>query len=107
MLMLEEAIRPAAALDEAEVRELEHDLAGALIRPTDAEYDTARQTWNARFNRRPALIVRPAGDEDVVRAVRFAKRNELTLAIRGGAHSLAGLGVADDGLVLDMSGMRK
>src|SRR5690242_5060314 len=105
--MLEEAIRPAVVLDDVEVRELEHDLAGALIRPTDAEYDTARQTWNARFNRRPALIVRPAGDEDEVRSVRFAKRNELPLESRGGAHSLAGRGVADDGLVLDMSGMRR
>src|SRR5689334_23219266 len=105
--MLEQATRAAFLLDEAAIHALEIELTGTLVRPTDTAYDTARQTWNARFNRRPALIVRPAGPEDVVRAVRFAKEQELTLAVRGGAHSLAGFGVVDDGLVIDMSGMRK
>jgi FAD/FMN-containing dehydrogenase len=105
--MLEQAIRPAFVLDEAAIHALETELTGTLVRPTDTAYDTARQIWNARFNRRPALVVRPAGPEDVVRAVRFAKEQELPLAVRGGGHSLAGLGVVDDGLVLDMSGMRK
>jgi len=81
-------------------------LAGSVITPDDPEYEASRQVRNAAFDRRPALIVRAATAGDVSLAVSFARENGLELAVRGGAHSFAGHGTSDGGLVLDLSQMR-
>ena len=52
------------------------------------------------------MIVRPANTGDVMTAVRFAAENDLTVAVRGGSHSVPGFGTADDALVVDLSTMR-
>jgi FAD/FMN-containing dehydrogenase len=81
-------------------------LRGPLLLPGDPEYDTARQLWNAMIDKWPALIVRCAGTADVMASVTFARNNDLPLAIRGGGHNIAGNALCDDGLVIDLSGMR-
>jgi FAD/FMN-containing dehydrogenase len=81
-------------------------LRGSLLLPGDPEYDTARQLWNAMIDKRPALIVRCAGTADVMASVSFARNYDLPLAIRGGGHNIAGNALCDDGLVIDLSGMR-
>src|SRR5262245_60220739 len=80
-------------------------LRGTLIRPGDADFDTARAVWNGMIDRRPAMIVRPAGAEDVIATVNFARESGLPLAVRGGGHNAAGLSVCDGGIVLDLSSM--
>jgi FAD/FMN-containing dehydrogenase len=79
---------------------------GRLIEPGDAEYDDARTVYNAMIDRRPALIARPAGADDVTRAIAFAREHDLLIAIRGGGHNGAGLGTCDDGVVIDLSLLR-
>jgi FAD/FMN-containing dehydrogenase len=81
-------------------------LRGKLIQAGDAEYDAARTIWNAMIDRKPAIIVRCAGAADVLAAVNYARANRLPLAIRGGGHNIAGSALCDDGLVIDLSGMR-
>ena len=81
-------------------------LHGGLTRPGDPAYDEARALFNAMIDRRPALIARVADVDDVVAAVSYARENGLPLAIRGGGHHGAGLGSVDDGLVIDLSGLR-
>ncbi|MDQ2987843.1 MAG: FAD-binding oxidoreductase, partial [Pseudomonadota bacterium] len=81
-------------------------LRGKLIQASDPEYDASRTIWNAMIDRRPALIVRCAGPADVLAAVNFARDRRIPLAIRGGGHNIAGSALCDDGLVIDLSGMR-
>ena len=94
-------------LDEGNVAEFEAALRGQLIGPADAEYDEARKVYNAMIDRRPRLIARCADVADVITAVNFARENRLLLAVRCGGHNAGGLGVCDDGLVIDLSGMKK
>ena len=83
-----------------------HGFRGRLIGGDDADYSLARVVWNGAIDRRPRLIARCAGPSDVARAVRFAREADLEIAIRGGGHNVAGTAVCDDGLVIDLSGMR-
>jgi FAD/FMN-containing dehydrogenase len=93
----------AHVLGDATISELEGSLGGTVVRPGDQDYDEARRIWNHAIDKRPALIVRPAGTEDVVRAVRFATSEGLPIAVRGGSHSVAGFSTCDDGIVIDLS----
>src|SRR3954452_10724126 len=92
-------------LGAATLAELEQGLSGRLIRPGDAGYDEARAIWNGAHDQRPALIVQCAGVADVMRAVDFARSENLIVAVRGGGHSLPGYSTCDDGIVIDLSGM--
>ena len=92
-----------ATAAEAARRELGTAFRGQLIGPDDAEYAEARKVYNAMIDRRPALIARCTGADDVSRVVRFAGERGLDLAVRGGGHNGAGLGTCDDGIVIDLS----
>jgi FAD/FMN-containing dehydrogenase len=97
---------PAARVDHAAVTELQGRFDGQIIEPGDADYDTARLVWNSMVDRRPALILRPAGTVDVAAAVRFARKTGLEIAVKGGGHGPAGHATVDDGLMIDLGAMR-
>src|SRR5712692_6638364 len=94
------------ALEETAFQELASHLRGALLRPGDAGYEQALRVYNGMIEKRPALIAHCRDVADVIAAVNFAREHELTLAVRGGGHSGPGLGTCDDGLVIDLSGMK-
>ncbi len=94
------------ALDEGLVQELKATFRGELLGPGDYGYDEARAVWNAMISRMPALIARCAGAADVIRAVDFARTNNLLVSVRGGGHSVAGYGACDGGLMIDLSRMK-
>lgn len=79
---------------------------GDLIHPGGPGYDAARKVYNAMIDRRPRLIARCVDMADVMAAVEYGRENNLLTAIRGGGHNGAGLGVCDDGLVIDLSRMK-
>ncbi|MGH9178305.1 MAG: FAD-binding oxidoreductase [Acidimicrobiales bacterium] len=85
------------------VKELEASMSGSVIDRTDPEYDEARRVWNADIDGHPAVIARCTSPEDVVAAIAFARRYDLEIAVRGGAHSMPGVSTVDDGLVIDLS----
>ena len=58
------------------------------------------------IDKTPALVVQPTGTADVVEAVNFAREHDLELSVRGGGHNIAGTGLADAGLTIDMSRLR-
>jgi FAD/FMN-containing dehydrogenase len=93
-------------LKEATVAAFKQSLRGPLIAPGDDSYAEARQVWNGNIDRRPGLIARPAGVADVIQAVNFARDHSLLVSVRGGGHNIAGTGVCNGGLVIDLSLMK-
>lgn len=86
--------------------ELREDLSGAVLVPEDPGYDEARAVYNGMIDRRPAVIAQCESPVDVVTAVRFARRLDLPIAVRGGGHSVAGMALNDGGLVVDLRRMQ-
>ena len=93
-------------MDEAVIRELKANLRGELLAPGDKEYDPVRKVHNAMIDKRPRLVARCVDVGDVITAVNFARQNQMLLAVRGAGHNGGGLGVCDDGLVIDLSRMK-
>jgi len=79
---------------------------GTVLRPGEEGYAEARRVWNGAVDRRPALIARCAGADDVQAAIRFARERDLPVAVRGGGHSVLGYGVCDGGVVIDLSQLK-
>src|SRR5438874_9026778 len=88
------------------VAELKTNLRGRVVEPHDADYDDARRVYNAMIDKKPRLIVRCSDVADVIQSVNFARQHGLLLAIRSGGHNGGGLGICDDGLVIDLASMQ-
>jgi len=86
-------------------QELGSRFSGTLIGPDDSGYDEARAVFNAMIDRRPALIARCQNTADAAATIAFARDHDLLLAVRGGGHNGGGLGVCDNGVVLDLAGL--
>lgn len=93
-------------VNQESLKKFEAGLRGKLIRPNDGGYDEARKVYNAMIDRHPGLIARCADVADVIAAVNFGRENNLLVSVRGGGHNAGGLGVCDDGLVIDLSRIR-
>ena len=78
---------------------------GTLIGPDDRGYDTNREVWNAIVDRRPALIARCTSAADVTAAIRHAQQRDLEIGVKCGGHSVLGLSVPQDGLMIDLTPM--
>src|SRR5690349_6280019 len=78
---------------------------GDLLTPASPDYDAARKVWNGMVDRRPAIIARCKSVADVQAAIRHGREHNIPIAIRGGGHNAAGLGVCDDGIVIDLRGL--
>lgn len=92
--------------DPLDLEAFEAGLHGSIVFPGSLEYDDARQVQMAQYDRHPALIVRAADVRDVASTVILARESGLPLSVRGGAHSLAGFGTNDSGIVLDLGSMK-
>jgi FAD/FMN-containing dehydrogenase len=84
---------------------IEDRLDGEILLPGDPGYDAARTVWNGAVDRRPRMIFRCASVGDVVTAVRTARERDLEIGVRCGGHSVAGLAVPADGLMIDLTPM--
>jgi FAD/FMN-containing dehydrogenase len=86
--------------------ELRAGLAGPVLGPGDPGYEAARHVFLPAIDRRPAAIVQPADAGEVAHVAAFARETGFELAVRGGAHSSAGHGTSDGGIVLDLAALR-
>ena len=94
------------AMDEAYLRELKESLRGDLITNEDASYDEVRSVYNAMIDKYPLMIIQCRDIADILASLKFAKAQKIQVAIRGGGHNAGGLGLCDDGLVIDLSRMK-
>ncbi|PSW20482.1 FAD-linked oxidase [Photobacterium sanctipauli] len=85
---------------------LANQIQGRVIVPDDADYDEARQVWNAMIDKRPAVIVKCSDASDVLTTLNYAKTNNLEVTIRGAGHNIAGNAICDNGIMIDLSDMK-
>jgi len=97
----------AFAPTSAQLDALRGSFRGDVITPEASGYDDARRVWNAMFDRRPALVVRPTSVADVQAAIRFGREHDLEIAVRGGGHSAVGHSTTDGGIVIDLGRMNE
>ena len=93
-------------ISQAALQQFEANFHGEVVGSNDESYESARKVWNALVDKHPAFIARCVNVSDVIAAFQFACGQDLTVAVRGGGHDLAGHGVCDDGLVIDLSQMK-
>jgi FAD/FMN-containing dehydrogenase len=98
--------RSKTRLDTSALSEFGGGFAGEIVLPANPEYDAARIVWNGMVDRYPAVVARCAGAADVIRSVRFARDQDLVVAVRSGGHSVGGFSTCDDGILIDLSRMR-
>ena len=94
------------ALDPAIIAAFRNQLQGKTVLPSDADYNETRKVYNAMIDKHPGMIVMCADVADVIAAVNFGRDNNLLIAVRGGGHNGGGLGLCNDGLVIDLSGLK-
>jgi FAD/FMN-containing dehydrogenase len=91
----------------ADVGALREGFTGQLILPDSPRYDESREIFNAMIDRRPAVIAHCASTRDVVAAVNYAHEQGLVVAVRSGGHSVAGMSICDDGILIDLGGLKR
>ncbi|MEO8512134.1 MAG: FAD-binding oxidoreductase [Ignavibacteria bacterium] len=93
-------------MDIKKIEELRSGLRGRLVAKGDPGYDESRKVYNGMIDKKPAMIAYCADAADVITAVNFGRNNKILIAVRGGGHNGGGLGICDDGLVIDLSGIK-
>src|SRR6185437_4602340 len=96
----------ATSFDSTSLESFRKQLRGSITLPGEAGYDNARKVYNGMINKHPAIIVKCLDAADVMASVKFGKENNLLVAVRGGGHNGGGLGICDDGMVIDLSGIK-
>ncbi len=99
--------RPSDTVARDARRAMSGGFSGELIGPASPAYEIARHVWNGMIDRYPALIARCATAADVAAAVRFGVERGLPIAVRGGGHNVAGNATCDNGLVIDLSLLKR
>ena len=90
----------------ADIKALAGKIKGMLLIAGEDGYDKARQVLNPSFDKHPALIAQPANVEDVQAVVRFARANNVLVAVKCGGHSSSGQSTCERGLQIDLSHFR-
>lgn len=81
-------------------------LRGRIVLPADSDYETECQVYNGMIKKHPGMIVKCVDVADVIASVNFGRENNLLTAVRGGGHNGGGLGLCNDGLVIDLAGLK-
>jgi FAD/FMN-containing dehydrogenase len=86
-----------------DITALKAGVRGRIIEPSDPGYEAVRKVNNGMIDKRPRAIVQCTDVADVIATVNFCRKNQALVAVRCGGHNAAGLGVCDEGVVIDLS----
>lgn len=81
-------------------------LRGNIVMPSDDDYNETRKVYNGMIDKHPGLFAMCVDVADVIASINFGRENNLLIAVRGGGHNGGGLGLCNDGLVIDLSGIK-
>jgi len=93
-------------LDSTSIETFQSKLKGKIVLPVDADYNETRKVYNGMIDKHPGMFVMCVDVADVIEAVNFGRENNLLVAVRGGGHNGGGLGLCNEGLVIDLSGIK-
>src|SRR5690242_17463267 len=93
-------------LDASVINGFKSAIRGQVILESDAGYEQACKVYNGMISKHPGMIVKCVDVADVISSVNFGRENNCLIAVRGGGHNGGGLGICDDGLVIDLSGIK-
>lgn len=93
-------------LDATSIEALKSQLRGNIIMPSDASYSETRKLYNGMIDKHPGMFVMCVDVADVIASINFGRDNNILVAVRGGGHNGGGLGSCDDGMVIDLSGLK-
>ena len=91
---------------EAKFEEFKAQIRGEIILPDHSDYNESRKVYNGMIDKRPGMIVKCADVADVIACVNYGRENDILIAVRGGGHNGGGLGICNDGMVIDLSGLK-
>ncbi len=93
-------------LDATVIEAFAAQLRGKLVHPKDSIYNETRKVYNGMIDKHPGLFAMCVDVADVMASVNFGRENNVLVAVRGGGHNGGGLGLCDEGLVIDLSGIK-
>ncbi|RUT78196.1 FAD-binding oxidoreductase [Ancylomarina longa] len=93
-------------IEQTIIESFKNQLRGKIIMPIDADFDETRKVYNGMIDKQPGMFVMCVDVADVIAAVNFGRDNNLLVAVRGGGHNGGGLGLCNEGLVIDLSGLK-
>ncbi|EAW17165.1 FAD binding domain protein [Aspergillus fischeri NRRL 181] len=91
------------------IEELESLFTGIdqVISPQSPGYEEYLQRWSDLATQRAGVIIFPESAQDVSKAVRFSRRHNIDLVVKGGGHTPDGGNSSDGGITLDLKRMKK
>ena len=93
-------------MDADRIASFKKEIRGEVVMPSDGKYNSIRKVYNGMIDKHPGMIVMCVDVADVMASVNFGRENDLLIAVRGGGHNGGGLGLCDDGMVIDLSGIK-
>ncbi|WP_222853889.1 LLM class flavin-dependent oxidoreductase [Fodinicola acaciae] len=75
------------------------------IEPGDKGYRQVRSTYV--HSGRPALVLRPESDKQVIEALDFARTQDVPIAVRSAGHGISGRSTNDGGIVIDVGSLNE
>jgi len=93
-------------LNKSAIQQFSDSLRGELILAGESGYEDARKVYNGMIDKHPKMIARCSDVADVITSVNFGRDNNMLVSVRGGGHNAGGLGICNDGLVIDLSQIR-
>ncbi|KAH8719408.1 hypothetical protein GQ44DRAFT_712338 [Phaeosphaeriaceae sp. PMI808] len=92
----------------ASLKQLLKDTKVEVLLPTDGEkYEKSIIRWSEQSIKRAAAVVLVSSADDISATLAIVREHKISFTVRGGGHSTSGAASIEDGLVIDLSKMRK